>query len=190
VINKLGLTRVDDRQGDAFLISENADAMDDGVVRPVNCYPRTITVPDRTNSVTKSRTYLAKKAQRDIALGVSVADACARQGLSVSLYNSLINRSDAMQDAHRNAMDARAHKVEDALYRMAVGESVDVIEQRDEQGNVISSQVRKCGGDVKAACAWLKARKPTQFGDAVTVNEPNAIQSAVDAVLSEVTDGK
>lgn len=105
--------------------------------------------------------------QARIAAGATVPEACTAVGADVGRYMAMVTRHPSAKEHHDRAMRTRAALVEDAMYKAAVGGSVDTVEQYDADGVLVGRQVRRQGCDVKAAQAVLKARMREQYGDKI-----------------------
>lgn len=133
----------------------------------------------------RSRQYVG--VWNGIAEGKTVQVACESVGIPYRRYVTACGRHPDLARKHREAMDARATMIEDALFSCAVGGTSDVIEQYDADGQLVGRQVRRYAPDPKAAHKWLASRKPEQFSEKTETVHSGEIAQRV--IMPAVTVG-
>ena len=98
--------------------------------------------------------------------GLTCADISHNMGIARQTLYSWKNKNAQIREALSHGKDVADRRVENALYKRAIGYDVEEVEIIDDGKRIRTKTTRKhIPGDVTAQIYWLKNRKPDVWRD-------------------------
>lgn len=118
----------------------------------------------------KYKPEYAEQAAKLCKLGATDAQLADFFGVAISTVALWKVEHSAFSDALKVAKDEADSKVEQSLYRKALGFECDDVDIRVIENQIVQTPVRKLyPPDTTAAIFWLKNRKPEQWREAKAI---------------------